>query len=80
MKKLLIILAAVLLVGCDVPESNSPNQCLRAELFNACMKNSPVPQGPKFADWNEVVDSCASVAYRQSIRLTKHIPLECRIQ
>lgn len=81
MKKLLIILTAAFLVGCEGPPDNSPNQCIRAELFNACMKGLPVgPQATKYNDWDEVVDSCATVSYRQSIRLTKNIPMECRAQ
>jgi len=72
----------VILSGCEphVP-ATSANQCIRAELFKQCM--SILPAGPsttKYNDWDEVVDSCASSAYYQSLRLTKGIPLECRVQ
>lgn len=82
MKRAASIAAVALLAGCGKPmEFAGPDQCLRAEIFQACMK--ALPQGPqqtKFNDWDEVVEACASTAYYQSVRLPEHIKPECKAQ
>ena len=73
------IAATMLLVGCE--QVNGPDQCLRQEIFKQCVAN--IPKGPTHLtasgnDWDEVVSSCESSAYGQSIRLTSQIKPECR--
>lgn len=77
--KFAILIAAVLLAGCSDAPSDGPDQCLRAELFKACMAILPAgPLATKYNDWNEVVSECGNAAYYQSKRLTIHIKPECR--
>lgn len=82
MKRAAAIAAVALLAGCGNGSGLSgPDQCLRTQLFQACLK--ALPQGPqqtKFNDWDEVVKACESTAYYQSIRLPEHIKPECRAQ
>lgn len=77
MKRILFLAPLLLLAGCN-PDAGSiasstkymPDQKLRAERFDACMKNLPAgPESTHYNDWSEVVDSCESAAYKQSIRL-----------
>lgn len=53
-----------------------------AELFKQCM--SILPKGPEHVvnsnDWDEVVNSCESAAYYQSVRAYSAIKQECRNQ
>ena len=82
MKKMMLI-ALVLLSGCgdkgvfeDIAE---PDQCLRAELFQACLKSLPSgPQVTKYNDWDEVVSSCQSTSYYQSLRGGSLIEPRCK--
>lgn len=68
----------VLMAGC-VP--TQPDQCLRAELFDRCMKALPAgPAATKYNDWDEVVAECDDAAYRQSLRTTDSIKQECRVR
>jgi len=58
---------------------STPDQCMRAELFSACLRALPAgPAAPQFSDWDEVVTTCESAAYRQSLRGAQHIKPECR--
>lgn len=57
------------------------DQCIRERLFKECMSSLPVgPTHTQYNDWDEVVDSCASYAYRTSVRKYSSIPLECRTE
>lgn len=76
-----LVLAAVLLTACNpVPVATSiPDQCVRQQLFQACMKALPAgPVATHYNDWSEVVEACESSAYYQSFRLTSTIKPECR--
>lgn len=86
MSRIVLIVAALLLAGCDPdkerresPDATLVDQCLRAELFRACL--SSVPRGPdttKYNDWAEVVEECGAQAYRQALRARKHVEEKCR--
>ena len=70
------LLTAVLAGGCT--ETTGPDQCLRREIFQQCMKALPAsPQATKYNDWDEVVAQCESVAYYQSRRKKTQITEEC---
>ena len=70
------LLTAMLAGGCT--ESTGPDQCLRREIFQQCMKALPAgPQATKYNDWDEVVDKCESVAYYQSLKKKTQITAEC---
>ncbi len=70
------LLTAVLAGGCM--ESTGPDQCLRREIFQQCMKALPAgPQATKYNDWDEVVGECESVAYYQSLKKKTQITAEC---
>lgn len=70
------LLTAVLAGGCA--ESTGPDQCLRREIFQQCMKALPAgPQATKYNDWDEVVGKCESVAYYQSLKKKTQITAEC---
>ena len=74
MNKALILIAALLLGGCEqvIPEKWEPDQELRAKLFASCMKSLPAgPQETKYNDWDEVVNACNEVSYLQSLRIVK---------
>ena len=67
----------LLLAGCDV---QSPDQCLRNQLFERCL--SLIPKGPehtKYNDWSEVVEMCGTQAYYQSLRVRTNIKPECQL-
>lgn len=81
MKKLWILL---FLAGCDgkpiITPDPMPDQCMRREIFQECMKNLPVgPQATKYNDWDDVVDSCGSQAYYLSKRNKDSIKPECKL-
>lgn len=74
------IALALALAACDGSIGvSTPDQCMRAELFSACLRALPAgPAAPQFSDWDEVVAACESAAYHQSLRGTQHIKPECR--
>lgn len=78
----LILPLALLLAGCEINTAPTPmpDQCLRAQLFDQCMKN--IPKGPERTagsnDWDEVVDSCQQASYYQPLRAAESIKKECR--
>ena len=74
------LLTLVLMAGCSEPaQMPTPDQCLRSTLFQACMKSLPAgPQSTQYNDWDDVVDSCASAAYYQSLRPKAQITEQCR--
>lgn len=70
------LLTAMLAGGCA--DTTGPDQCLRREIFQQCMKALPAgPQATKYNDWDEVVSQCESAAYYQSLRKKAHIKAEC---
>ncbi len=79
-----LLLSALSLSACSAESpslvsTTTVDQCLRTELFKACM--SALPAGPvstQYSDWDEVVDSCGSQAYYQALRQTATIKPECR--
>jgi hypothetical protein len=79
MKKIIFaMMLALVLVGCTPSNYAAPDQCLRSQLFQQCM--AILPKGPDatvYNDWDEVVDSCASTAYSQSLRPVNSIKPEC---
>lgn len=65
----------------DKEETTSNDQCLRARLFEQCLKALPAgPQATKYNDWDEVVHQCELAAYRNSFRVMKTIKQECRYE
>lgn len=74
-----LIAAALALTGCKeyVYPKWAPNQERRQEIFQACLKALPAgPVSTKYNDWSEVVDSCASTAYNQSLYCYENCPPE----
>lgn len=72
--KTVIVILVVLLAGCSeapTPQpSRYPDQALRREIFEMCLKT--VPAGPaqtKYNDWDEVVAECGSQAYYLALQL-----------
>ena len=84
MKKLLLVFAVVTLSACSEEVSvmknhHIPDQCLRAVVFEKCMRVLPAgPLAAKYNDWDEVVSECGRQSYYQSIRNRKHIKPECQ--
>ena len=83
MKILLSLLFTLALVGCnqvkEITEKNMPDQCLRRELFNECMKALPGgPVATHYNDWDEVVNECKNYAWSVSVRLQSVIKKECQ--
>lgn len=84
MKNFLIISAMLLcLIGCDAldaPEAQVYDQCIRAQLFQACLER--LPSGPSSmvenGDWGEVVEACEDASRRQSLRPISQVKPECR--
>lgn len=74
---------ALLVAGCGpmTEPATQSDQCMRVELFKACM--AALPKGPERIhnsnDWDEVVGKCDNVAYYQSRRPKDHIEAKCRI-
>ena len=78
MKRLLAIVALALLAGCgDHPQV--VDQCLRREIFQACLvsmqsrQTSTVTNGP-----SDIVSECASAATYQSYRIRRLVQESCR--
>ena len=83
MRKLLIIMSLLLLTACnevkEITERNIPDQCLRRELFNECMKLLPGgPIATHYNDWDDVVSECRTYAWSVSHRLQSVIKKECQ--
>lgn len=82
MKQILLAVSILILTACsaEVKESKTVvDQCLRAQLFDRCLKT--IPQGPlatKYNDWDEVVNECGGQSRSQSYRLRETVKLECR--
>ena len=74
------ITLALALTACDGSIGvSTPDQCMRAALFASCMRALPAgPVSSQYNDWDEVVATCESAAYRQSLRGAQHIKPECR--
>lgn len=81
MKYVLLLIISTILTAC-VPQPGTDgssmkyvtDQKLRAERFDACMKALPAgPVSTQYNDWSEVVDSCESAAYRQSLKLAHQV-------
>lgn len=70
----------LLLTACSSPANESEiDQCMRREIFRECMSILPAgPQRTHYNDWDEVVDSCATTAYHQSLRLRSQVLPACR--
>jgi hypothetical protein len=82
MRKLLLIFGVVALSACD-KETMEPkltiDQCLRAQLFNQCIKTLPPgPLATKYNDWDEVVSECGSQSRNLSYRNREFVKPECR--
>lgn len=84
--KYIPLFLVLLLAACDrttIPKPDSDekltvDQCLRHAIFTSCLtKLPPGPASTKFNDWDEVIDSCAKVAFYQSLRFKKHVQSEC---
>lgn len=74
-----IVLLAILLAGCDVKQTWTPDQCLRAELFASCMASLPAgPAQTRYNDLAEVVEACDGTAYRMSIRSPDQVSEKCK--
>lgn len=86
MKKLLIIVGILSLTACseEVPimkNRHIADQCLRAVLFDKCMRTLPAgPLASKYNDWDEVVSECGRQAFYQSIRNREHVKPECQAE
>ena len=80
MKPVLLIVALTSLIGCSSEVTWGPDQCLRADLFQQCLKSLPAgPGSTKYNDWDEVVKECEAAAYRQSLRNLIVIKPECKV-
>ena len=65
----------------DPEDKASNDQCLRAKLFEQCLKALPAgPQATKYNDWDEVVHQCELASYRHSFRKMRYIKQECRYE
>jgi hypothetical protein len=85
MKKLLLVFAVVTLTACSDKEvaimknRHIPDQCLRAQVFEKCMRVLPAgPVATQYNDWDEVVSECGRQSYYQSIRNREFIKPECQ--
>lgn len=84
--KYLIIIAALLLAGCndetslvyDPQDQIINDQCLRREILKECMTATPAgPVATKYNDWDEVVAQCRNEAYYSSKRKRRVVKPEC---
>ena len=65
--------------GCDNVPDHVADQCIRAQLFQQCLKTVPAgPEKTKYNDWDEVVSACGEQAYYQSIRPIGNIQPSCK--
>lgn len=79
--KLIVAVAFVMmLAACGDSDYPRPDQCIRAKIFESCMKSLPAgPVSTQYNDWGEVVDACESAANYQSIRARSQIPKACSL-
>ncbi len=71
-RSIAIMAALIMLAGCDQVRPPKPDQELRQKIFLACLNALPAgPQATMYNDWAEVVDSCESAAYYQSLQIGK---------
>lgn len=76
----IVLAACFVLVGCeDNPSDTVHDQCLRAELFQQCLKALPAGQST-YNDWDDVVSECSSVAYYQSLRPRMAVNPSCKVE
>ena len=87
MKKLLLVFAVVTLTACGDKEVSImknryiPDQCLRAVIFEKCMRVLPAgPVATQYNDWDEVVSECGRQSYYQSIRNREFVKPECQAE
>ena len=84
MKKTIVFLVLLLSACKDghldkIVEKQVPDQCLRRELFNECMKLLPGgPVATHYNDWDDVVSECRSYAWSVSVRYESVIKKECQ--
>lgn len=72
-------LICVLLAACSKEAMQVSDQCMRVELFRQCMAALPAgPVSTHYSDWDEVVDSCESAAFYQSLRQRGFVKPECQ--
>lgn len=77
----LLVLAACTDVAPPPAERAVYDQCLRAELFQECLKALPAgPLATKYNDWDEVVSECRTTAKNLSLRKAKTVKEECRYE
>ncbi len=80
--KYLILIPLLLIAAChprEVIDPNIPDQCLRRELFNECMKSLPAgPIATYYNDWDDVVSECRGYAWTASVRLQSQVKKECQ--
>jgi hypothetical protein len=79
MKYLLLV---IFLTGCNDEKTTVNDQCLRNELFVACMKNVPAGATHITAagnDWDEVVRECGTQAYYGSMRKSQFVEPKCAL-
>lgn len=65
--------------GCEPPSPRPTiDQCLRAQLFRACLASVPLgPQTTVHNDWAEVIQQCERTTHMQSYRLPQFVKPEC---
>ena len=82
MKILLSLFMLFILAACQpkqILDPNIPDQCLRRELFNECMKSLPSgPVATHYNDWDDVVSECRAYAWSVSVRLQSVVKKECQ--
>lgn len=80
-KKLVVAFSfAAMLAGCTPREEHIIDQCMRRQIFFACL--NALPKGPdstKYNDWDDVVGECGTQAAMQSYRLESQVKMECRL-
>ena len=75
--KTTILIAVLLLTGCDEIRPITNDQCLRAKLFTQCLTAVPSDR-TEVGNWNDAVGACDAISYRQSVRQADVIPRGCR--
>lgn len=81
--RIIILVALLALVACTQNRESEQalDQCMRVQLFQACLKLLPAgPTTVHYNDWDEVVEACGAQAARASYRIRSQIKLECRAE